>query len=105
MKKIITITAILAFSLSFAQQPPQLNKNNIKEVVKAMTLDEKIHFVSGIGMSISLGSDGPVAGSIGGKVAGAAGATLAIPRLGIPSVIVADGTSGLRIEPTIVNGE
>ena len=105
MKKIITITAILVFSLSFSQQTPQLNKNNIKEVVKAMTLDEKIQFVSGIGMSISLGSDGPVAGSIGGKVAGAAGATLAIPRLGIPSVIMADGPAGLRIEPTIVNGE
>ncbi|AVM55610.1 glycoside hydrolase family 3 protein [Capnocytophaga sp. oral taxon 864] len=105
MNKIITITAILAFSLSFSQQTPQLNKNNIKEVVKAMTLDEKIHFVSGIGMSITQGSDGPVAGSIGGKVPGAAGATVAIPRLGIPSVIVADGTSGLRIDPTIVNGE
>ena len=105
MNKITTLTAILAFSLSFAQQTPQLNKNNIKEVVKAMTLDEKIQFVSGIGMSISLGSDGPVAGSIGGKVAGAAGATLAIPRLGIPSVIMADGPAGLRIEPTIVNGE
>ena len=105
MNKITTLTAILAFSLSFSQQPPQLNKNNIKEVVKAMTLDEKIQFVSGIGMSISLGSDGPVAGSIGGKVVGAAGATLAIPRLGIPSVIMADGPAGLRIEPTIVNGE
>ena len=105
MNKITTLTAILAFSLSFSQQPPQLNKNNIKEVVKAMTLDEKIHFVSGIGMSISLGNDGPVAGSIGGKVVGAAGATLAIPRLGIPSVIMADGPAGLRIEPTIVNGE
>ena len=105
MNKITTLTAILAFSLSFAQQTPQLNKNNIKEVVKAMTLDEKIHFVSGIGMSISLGNDGPVAGSIGGKVVGAAGATLAIPRLGIPSVIMADGPAGLRIEPTIVNGE
>lgn len=105
MKKIITITAILVFSLSFSQQTPQLNKNNIKEVVKAMTLDEKIHFVSGIGMSISLGNDGPVAGSIGGKVVGAAGATLAIPRLGISSVIMADGPAGLRIEPTIVNGE
>ncbi|EKY16196.1 glycoside hydrolase family 3 protein [Capnocytophaga sp. oral taxon 324] len=105
MNKITTLTAILAFSLSFAQQTPQLNKNNIKEVVKAMTLDEKIQFVSGIGMSISLGSDGPVAGSIGGKVIGAAGATLAIPRLGIPSVIMADGPAGLRIEPTIVNGK
>jgi len=105
MNKITTLTAILAFSLSFSQQPPQLNKNNIKEVVKAMTLDEKIHFVSGIGMSITQGSDGPVAGSIGGKVVGAAGATLAIPRLGIPSVIMADGPAGLRIEPTIVNGE
>ena len=105
MNKITTLTAILAFSLSFAQQTPQLNKNNIKEVVKAMTLDEKIHFVSGIGMSITQGSDGPVAGSIGGKVAGAAGATLAIPRLGIPSVIMADGPAGLRIDPTIVNGE
>lgn len=105
MNKITTLTAILAFSLSFSQQPPQLNKNNIKEVVKAMTLDEKIQFVSGIGMSISLGSDGPVAGSIGGKVVGAAGATLAIPRLSIPSVIMADGPAGLRIEPTIVNGE
>ena len=105
MNKITTFTAILVFSLSFSQQTPQLNKNNIKEVVKAMTLDEKIHFVSGIGMSISLGNDGPVAGSIGGKVVGAAGATLAIPRLSIPSVIMADGPAGLRIEPTIVNGE
>ena len=105
MNKITTFTAILAFSLSFSQQTPRLNKNNIKEVVKAMTLDEKTHFVSGIGMSISLGNDGPVAGSIGGKVVGAAGATLAIPRLGIPSVIMADGPAGLRIEPTIVNGE
>ena len=105
MNKITTITAILASWLSFAQQAPQLNKNNIKEVVKAMTLEEKIQFVSGIGMSISQGSDGPVAGSIGGKVVGAAGATVAIPRLGIPSVIMADGPAGLRIEPTIVNGE
>ena len=105
MNKIITITAILAFSLSFSQQTPQLNKNNIKQVVKAMTLDEKIQFVSGIGMSISQSSDGPVAGSIGGKVPGAAGATVAMPRLGIPSIIMADGPAGLRIEPTIINGE
>ena len=105
MNKITTLTAILAFSLSFSQQPPQLNKNNVKEVVKAMTLDEKIQFVSGIGMSVSQSSDGPVAGSIGGKVPGAAGATVAMPRLGIPSIIMADGPAGLRIEPTVINGE
>ena len=105
MKNVITITTILAFSLSFAQPAPQLRKNNIDEVIKAMTLDEKIALLSGIGLSVSQSSDGTVAGRIEGRVPGAAGATTAIPRLGIPSVIMADGPAGLRIDPTIVNGE
>jgi len=86
--------------IAFSQkQPPQLGKASIKNVIAAMSLDEKVNFVKGIGMKVSEGANGPVAGSINGKVMGAAGSTEAIPRLGIPAVIVADGPAGLRIEP------
>lgn len=80
-----------------ADNPPQLGKSPIKDVVKAMTLDEKIEFIHGTGMLVS-NSNGPVAGSVGGVVPGAAGTTYAIPRLGIPSIIMADGPAGLRID-------
>jgi len=101
MKKKVNISAVVLLLASqlFAQQPPRLGKNSVTQVIAAMTLEEKINFVKGIGMGVSNGENGPVAGSISGKVIGAAGATAAIDRLGIPSVIVADGPAGLRIEP------
>lgn len=66
-------------------QSLKLSANNIDAVVKAMTLDEKASLLVG----------GPQS-----RVPGAAGATRAIPRLGIPQVILSDGPAGLRIDWT-----
>jgi beta-glucosidase len=86
--------------VAFSQNKPipQLGKNTVREVIAAMTIDEKINMIRGIGMPASMGSTTPVAGNIGGKVQGAAGSTFAIPRLGIPAIILADGPAGLRID-------
>lgn len=77
---------------------PQLGKSPLKDVIAAMTLDEKINIVRGEGMKVSNGDNGPVAGFVSGIVPGAAGRTYGIPRLGVPSIIVADGPAGLRID-------
>lgn len=91
------IAMILAAALSCAPAP-QLTENNIPEVVSAMTLEEKVRLITGVGANIE-----NVAGDIGKaggrRVPGAAGATVAIDRLGIPSVVLADGPAGLRISP------
>jgi len=90
---------------------PQLGKNSIKEVIAAMTLEEKAHLVVGMGMRFGPQpprrdstktpalQQQPVIGQTQQKVPGAAGTTFAIPRLGIPSIVVADGPAGLRIQP------
>lgn len=97
------IFSLLSISV-FAQNKalPQLGKSSVKAVIAAMTLDEKINMLRGTGMPSSAGT-GPVAGSISGKVHGAAGSTYAIPRLGIPAIVLADGPAGLRIDSARVN--
>jgi len=58
-----------------------------------LTRDEKVGLVMGTGMSFpGLPPDmqAPVVGATTAGVPGAAGTTLAIPRLGIPSIVVAD---------------
>lgn len=94
---------ILAAALACSPAPetnstPQLSGNNIPEIVSAMTLEEKVRLIIGTSTSIE-----DVAGDVGNaggrKVPGAAGATAAIERLGIPSVVLADGPAGLRISP------
>jgi beta-glucosidase len=63
-----------------------------------MTLEEKAKLVVGNGMRMP-GNSQPTVGQTQAKVPGAAGTTIAIPRLGIPSIVVSDGPAGLRIEP------
>jgi beta-glucosidase len=104
MKKIFVFLLLFgAKPALFAQNVPQLGKNPIKEVIAAMTPEEKINLVVGLGMIIPgmpQISASPVVGQTMDKIAGAAGTTFAIPRLGIPSIVVADGPAGLRIQPT-----
>lgn len=94
---------LFAFTLAYlpgaiAQTAPQLGKNSVKEVIAAMTLEEKAHLVVGNGMKFP-GMPNANVGVTQDKVPGAAGTTFAIPRLGIPSMVVSDGPAGVRIDP------
>jgi len=116
--------AIMLSSQIHAQAPaPQLGKAPIKDVIKAMTLEEKVKLVVGMGFRFQspvpprrdTGTTArrdtapaapaftmpPVdpADNIPEKVPGAAGRTHGIPRLGIPSITVSDGPAGIRISP------
>ena len=96
MKRIFASGALLLGSVvMFAQ--PQLTKDNIDEIVAAMTLEEKATLLVGSGWgSMTAGS---MTASATALVPGAAGTTRSIERLGIPSTVLADGPAGLRISP------
>ncbi|SHE71185.1 beta-glucosidase [Dysgonomonas macrotermitis] len=118
MNKILFYTAFSCvccfstISVSYAQKLPQLGKDPVEKVVKAMTLEEKARLV--VGTSKSQGYPPPPApGTVvydniqqnvantfqtKEKVKGAAGDSYAIPRLGIPSIVYADGPAGVRID-------
>ena len=65
----------------------QLKAENIDEVVKAMTLEEKCHMVLGRGMHYNDDD----------KFPGTAGSTFFVDRLGIPETYCADSQQGLRM--------
>jgi beta-glucosidase len=68
-----------------------------------MTLDEKVSLLIGTGMDLVTDGAAPVIGATDKIVPGAAGTNAAIDRLGIPSVVLADGPAGLRINATREN--
>lgn len=79
--------AALCMVTSTVQGQVKLNASNIDEVIGQMTLEEKVHMVIGCGMS--MGDDV--------KFPSTAGRTYDIPRLGIPSVYLADGPHRLAM--------
>ena len=97
MKKVLSIGALLLGSMALFAQP-QLTKDNIDEVLGAMTLEEKATLLVGSGWgSMTAGS---MTASATTLVPGAAGTTRAIERLGVTQAVLADGPAGLRISPT-----
>lgn len=105
-------TGLLLNAQTATKTLPQLGKDPLSKVIAAMTLEEKVNLLVGQGMrmpgapaevSKTIEQMGPVVGQTQEQVSGAAGTTYAIPRLGIPSIVVADGPAGIRISPTRPN--
>ena len=96
MKKILLTLASLSLALAAVAQP-QLTKDNIEDVIKAMTLQEKATLLVGGARAAMVNG---VTSGTAWQVPGAAGNTRPIERLGIPGTVLADGPAGLRIQPT-----
>ncbi|MCQ2110926.1 MAG: glycoside hydrolase family 3 C-terminal domain-containing protein [Bacteroidaceae bacterium] len=96
MKKVLSLVAATVCVASAVAQP-KLTADNIDEVLKAMTLQEKATLLVGGSQSIML--NGIPTGNTN-LVPGAAGSTRGIERFGIPNTVLADGPAGLRISPT-----
>ncbi len=91
---------ILLFFLSnliMAQETKiSLKTHSNQEVIRQMTLQEKVHLLTGLGDE---NWTNPKTGAETVLIDGNAGRTWDIPRLGIPATVLADGPAGLRIEP------
>ena len=102
-KDVFGVVCALFSSITMtAQNAPQLGNAALDDVINAMTIDEKISIVTGTGDDdLPMGTTDMLAmvGSTRKIVPGAAGATHAIPRLGIPAIVMADGPAGVRIDP------
>ncbi|MGU3412512.1 beta-glucosidase [Enterobacteriaceae bacterium C34A] len=79
------LTALTLISAPTIAAPQLKDAASIPAVIAAMTLEEKAAIVSGTGMNNAK------------NVEGAAGSTFAIPRLGIPEIVFADGPVGVRL--------
>ena len=100
---------------------PQLSKTTVKQVIAAMTIEQKAKLVTGMGMIMPgptanndkkandsaaatlksmLPPTDPEDAKITEKVPGSAGRTHGFSQFNIPIVTVADGPAGVRISPT-----
>ena len=91
---------LLIFTFLSISRPVQdnenlrLNENNIREIIDALTVEEKCELI--------IGGRAPMfrhKAYTTIKAPGAAGVINEIPRLGIPAVVLADGHTGVRVSP------
>ena len=103
MKKSVLFLTVAASVVVFGCVPAdkQAPKNTIdqQEVISKLSLEDKAHFVIGVGME-GFSGDNAVIGATKSLVPGAAGTTYPLDSLGIPAVVLADGPAGLRIDAT-----
>lgn len=81
----------------------KLQSDNIDEVIKSMTVEEKARLLVGRSNNSAANSSNGLIGAHAEIVRGAAGSTSAIDRLGIPPTVLTDGPAGVRISPTRPN--
>ena len=94
-KALITVMAALA-ALPLAAQP-KLTKDNVEDVIKAMSLQDKATLLVGGARMVMV--NGIPTGEAN-RVPGAAGATRTLEKYGIPQTVLSDGPAGIRINPT-----
>src|ERR1700744_148149 len=100
MKKSFLIQPIAVAIVFFATQSafgqekePQFGKDPINDIVKKMTLDEKVKVLVGKGYNFPGMESNDRSPD---KIPNIAGHTMAIPKFGIPSISMADGPNGLH---------
>jgi len=97
-KRIVLLGMVACLTATTMTAQTKLRADNIDEVLKAMTLEEKAKLL--VGGANNFFGTGAVVGGEADLVAGAAGTSPAIPRLGIPATVLTDGPAGVRIDPT-----
>lgn len=89
-KSLLTVASLIIFASASLNSANIITENTIDATVKKMTLEQKARMLVG-----TSGKND----NISHLVPGAAGWTFEIPSLGIPSINLADGPVGVRINP------
>lgn len=97
-KKTLLSVCSACICMSASAQTPKFGVDPLDKVISAMTLDEKLDVLIGSSGNQSTDANATI-GNASELVPGAAGQLNGVPRLGIPSTVVADGPAGLRIQP------
>ena len=97
-KRLMLTGLVAMLTMTTMNGQTKLKADNIDEVMKAMTLEEKAKLL--VGGANNFFNSGAVVGGEATLVKGAAGTTPEIARLGIPATVLTDGPAGVRIDPT-----